>query len=120
VLTDAGRWTWPCRETRNRPFQPQIVCKGQTRLKGFSKQIIALYTRGMTTGGIRASAAKLENRQHTLGGMSSVDKPAPALQIAQICAHHYWIGIRLMSAPNGGYFAGAGRCCRMRCVMPGW
>ena len=42
------------------------------------------------------------NRQHTLGGMSSIDKPAQALQIAQICTHHYWIGIRLMSAPIGG------------------
>jgi hypothetical protein len=57
----------------------------------------------MTTGDIRASAAKHVNRQHTLGGMSSVDKPAQALHIAQICAHHHWIGIRLMSAPNGGY-----------------
>jgi hypothetical protein len=96
------RWTLPCRGTRNRTFQPQIVCKGQTRQDGFNKQIIALYTRGITTGGIRARAAKHETRQHTLGGMSGVGKPAPDLQIAQICAHHCWIGIRLMSAPNGG------------------
>jgi hypothetical protein len=40
---------------------------------------MALYTRGMTTGDIRARAAKHETRQHTLGGMSGVGKPAPGL-----------------------------------------
>jgi hypothetical protein len=33
--------------------------------------------------------------------MSGVGKPAQALQIAQICAHHYWISIRLMFAQAG-------------------
>jgi transposase-like protein len=35
-------------------FEPQIVRKGQTRLKGFNDRIIALYARGMTTRDIRA------------------------------------------------------------------
>jgi hypothetical protein len=83
---------------RNRTFEPQIVRKRQTRLKGSTSGIIALYTREMTTGDIRARTAKHETRQHTLGGMSGAGKPAQAVQIAQICAHHYWIGIRLMSA----------------------
>jgi hypothetical protein len=34
---------------------------------------------------------------NTLGGMRGAGKLAQALQVAQICAHHYWIGIRLMS-----------------------
>ena len=39
---------------RNGTFEPQIVRKGQTRLKGFNERIIALYARGMTTRDIRA------------------------------------------------------------------
>ena len=107
MLTDAGAVDLAVPRDRNRTFEPQIVRKGQTRLEGFNKRIIALYTRGMTTGDIRARAAKHETRQHTLGGMSGVGKPAQAFQIAQICAHHYWIGIRLMSAHNGGSRAAA-------------
>jgi len=39
---------------RNGSFEPRIVRKGQTRLKGFNERIIALYARGMTTRDIRA------------------------------------------------------------------
>lgn len=34
---------------RNGTFEPQIVRKGQTRLTGFDDQIVALYSKGMTT-----------------------------------------------------------------------
>jgi putative transposase len=54
VLTDAGAVDLAVPRDRNRTFEPQIVRKGQTRLEGFNKPINALYTRGMTTGDIRA------------------------------------------------------------------
>lgn len=38
---------------RNSSFEPQLVEKGKTRLKGFDDQVIALYSRGLTTGDIR-------------------------------------------------------------------
>jgi hypothetical protein len=51
--------------------------------------------RGTATG--PSSRRSRETRQHTPGGMSGAGKPARASQVAQICAHHYRIGIRLMS-----------------------
>src|SRR5260370_40232334 len=40
-------------------FEPQLVKKGQTRLEGFDKKILALYPRGMTTRDIRPPLQKL-------------------------------------------------------------
>src|SRR6201982_3989613 len=54
VLTDAGAVDLAVPRDRNGTFEPQIVRKGQTRLKGFNDRIIALYARGMTTRDIRA------------------------------------------------------------------
>src|SRR5215470_9260136 len=54
VLTDVGAVDLAVPRDRNGSFEPQIVCKGQTRLKGFNDRIIALYARGMTTRDIRA------------------------------------------------------------------
>jgi transposase-like protein len=54
VLTDVGAVDLAVPRDRNGSFEPQIVRKGQTRLKGFNDRIIALYARGMTTRDIRA------------------------------------------------------------------
>jgi putative transposase len=54
VLTDVGAVDLQVPRDRNGSFEPQIVRKGQTRLKGFNDRIIALYARGMTTRNIRA------------------------------------------------------------------
>jgi transposase-like protein len=67
---------------RNRTFEPQIVRKGADPAGGFNKRIIALCTRGMTTGDIRACAARHETRQHTLSGVSGVGKPCPGLSVS--------------------------------------
>jgi putative transposase len=54
VLTDIGAVDLAVPRDRNGTFEPQVVRKGQTRLKGFNERIIALYARGMTTRDIRA------------------------------------------------------------------
>ena len=54
VLSDIGAVDLAVPRDRNGTFEPQIVRKGQTRLKGFNDRIIALYARGMTTRDIRA------------------------------------------------------------------
>jgi putative transposase len=54
VLTDVGAVGLAVPRDRNGTFEPRIVRKGQTRLKGFNDRIIALYARGMTTRDIRA------------------------------------------------------------------
>ena len=54
VLTDVGAVDLAVPRDRNGTFEPRIVRKGQTRLKGFNEKIIALYARGMTTRDIRA------------------------------------------------------------------
>jgi putative transposase len=54
LLSDVGAVDLAVPRDRNGTFEPQIVRKGQTRLKGFNERIIALYARGMTTRDIRA------------------------------------------------------------------
>ena len=54
LLTDVGAVDLAVPRDRNGSFEPQIVCKGQTRLEGFNDRIIALYARGMTVRDIRA------------------------------------------------------------------
>jgi Transposase, Mutator family len=54
VLTDIGAVDLAVPRDRAGSFEPQIVRKGQTRLRGFNERIIALYARGMTTRDIRA------------------------------------------------------------------
>jgi transposase-like protein len=54
LLTDVGAVDLAVPRDRAGTFEPQIVRKGQTRLKGFNERIIALYARGMTTRDIRA------------------------------------------------------------------
>jgi putative transposase len=54
VLTDIGAVDLAVPRDRNGTFEPQLVPKGTSRLKGFNDRIIALYARGMTVRDIRA------------------------------------------------------------------
>jgi transposase-like protein len=54
VLTDIGAVDLEVPRDRNGDFEPRIVPKGTTRLKGFNERIIALYARGMTVRDIRS------------------------------------------------------------------
>ena len=53
VLTDIGAVDIAVPRDRNGEFDPKIVPKHETRLKGFNERIIALYAGGMTTRDIR-------------------------------------------------------------------
>src|SRR5262245_61002649 len=59
VLTDVGAVDLAVPRDRNGTFEPQIVRKGQTRLKGFNERIIAPYARGMTTRDLRAHVREM-------------------------------------------------------------
>lgn len=56
---DHGEVTISVPRDRNGSFEPQIVRKGQTRLTGFDDQILALYSKGMTTRDIVAMFKEL-------------------------------------------------------------
>lgn len=54
VLTEAGAVDLDVPRDRNGEFDPVIVPKGATRLKGFNDRIISLYARGMTVRDVQA------------------------------------------------------------------
>ena len=54
LLTEAGAVGLDISRDRNGDFEPQIVPKGTTRLKGFNDRIISLYARGMTVRDVQA------------------------------------------------------------------
>jgi transposase-like protein len=54
LLTEAGAIGLDIPRDRNGDFEPQIVPKGTTRLKGFNDRIISLYARGMTVRDVQA------------------------------------------------------------------
>lgn len=49
VLTEIGPVDLAVPRDRNGTFEPKIIPKGETRLKGFNDRIISLYAGGMTT-----------------------------------------------------------------------
>lgn len=53
VLTEIGAVDLNVPRDRNGAFDPKIVPKGVTRLKGFNENVIALYASGMSTRDIR-------------------------------------------------------------------
>jgi len=57
LLTEAGAVDLDVPRERNGNFEPQIVPKGTTRLKGFNDRLLSLYARGMT---VRDAQAHLE------------------------------------------------------------
>ena len=48
---------------RDASFGPQIVPKGKTRIEGFEDQILALYSRGMTTRDVQATLKDMYNAE---------------------------------------------------------
>ncbi len=54
LLTEAGAVDLDIPRDRNGEFEPQIVPKGTTRLKGFNDRIVSLYARGMTVRDVQA------------------------------------------------------------------
>jgi len=54
LLTEAGAVDLDVPRDRNGDFEPLIVPKGTTRLKGFNDRIISLYARGMTVRDVQA------------------------------------------------------------------
>ena len=52
--TDVGTIDLEVPRDRNSSFEPRIVPKGTSRLRGFNERIIALYARGMTVRDIRS------------------------------------------------------------------
>jgi len=54
VLTDIGSVELDVPRDRNGTFEPQLVPKGVTRLKGFNERVIALYARGLTVRDVQA------------------------------------------------------------------
>jgi putative transposase len=54
VHTDVGTVDLEVPRDRNGDFEPRIVPKGTSRLKGFNQRIVALYARGMTVRDIRS------------------------------------------------------------------
>jgi len=57
LLTDAGEIPIDTPRDRNGTFEPQLVPKGQRRIKGFNELVIGLVARGMT---VRDTQAHLE------------------------------------------------------------
>ena len=54
LLTDIGSVDVDVPRDRNGDFEPRIVPKGTTRLKGFNDRIVSLYARGMTVRDVQA------------------------------------------------------------------
>jgi putative transposase len=53
VLTEIGAVDLDVPRDRNGVFEPKIVPKGMTRLKGFNENVVALYAGGMSTRDIK-------------------------------------------------------------------
>jgi putative transposase len=59
VLTDLGAVGLEVPRDRNSTFEPKLVPKGTTRLKGFNERVIGLYARGMTVRDIQAHVREM-------------------------------------------------------------
>ena len=59
VTTEIGKVTIDMPHDRAGTFDPVLVPKGQRRLDGFNRNVISLYTKGMTTGDIQAYLAEV-------------------------------------------------------------
>ena len=61
IKTEEGNIELKTPRDREASFEPQIIPKGKTRLEGFEKNILALYSRGMTTRDIQEAIKELYN-----------------------------------------------------------
>lgn len=59
MKTEEGELNLKTPRDRNSSFEPQIIPKGKTRLDGFEDNILALYSRGMTTRDIQSAIKDL-------------------------------------------------------------
>lgn len=59
VHTDVGSVDLDVPRDRNGDFEPKIVPKGTSRLRGFNERIIALYARGMTVRDVQSHLAEI-------------------------------------------------------------
>lgn len=59
VVTDDSEVEIDVPRDREGTFEPQVVHKGQRRLKGFDDKLIALYARGMSTRDIQATIKEM-------------------------------------------------------------
>ena len=59
VKTEEGTFDLKTPRDRDSSFEPKIIPKGKTRLEGFEKNILALYSRGMTTRDIQEAIKDL-------------------------------------------------------------
>jgi putative transposase len=59
VLTEVGAVDLEVPRDRNGTFDPVIVPKGATRLAGFNANVVALYSRGLTTRDIRRELKRM-------------------------------------------------------------
>jgi len=59
IKSDKGNLTIDIPRDRDSSFDPQIIPKGRTRLDGFEDNILALYSRGMTTRDIQEAIKDL-------------------------------------------------------------
>ena len=59
LITDSGKLEIETPRDRDSEFEPKIVQKGQRRLYGFDKKIIALYAKGQTTRDIADSLKEM-------------------------------------------------------------
>ena len=72
VKTDTGEVTIDVPRDRNGEFEPEIVGKRQTRLKGFDEKVISLYARGLTDLEIQEHLKEIYGAKVSTGLISSV------------------------------------------------
>lgn len=72
VKTDTGEVTIDVPRDRNGDFEPEIVNKRQTRLKGFDDKVISLYARGLTNQEIKGHLKEIYGASVSTGLISSV------------------------------------------------
>jgi putative transposase len=76
VLTEAGAIDLDVPRDRNGDFEPVIVPKGTTRLKGFNDRIISLYARGMTVRDVQAHLEEIYGVEVSPDLISKVTDPS--------------------------------------------
>jgi hypothetical protein len=77
VHTDVGTVRIDVPRDRNGDFQPRIVPKGSSRLRGFNDRIIALYARGMTVRDIQAHLAEIYGVDVSPDALSAAPQSVP-------------------------------------------
>jgi transposase-like protein len=69
---DHGQVTLDIPRDRESSFSPQIVPKGKTRIEGFEDQILALYSRGMTTRDVQGVLKEMYSAEISHSVISNV------------------------------------------------